>query len=118
MNEKKKKRNNPLKTLVRTILMVITGKVLSEKGNEKMVPYILFLTFLGILYIANIHFAERTVREMNHVNQELKELQSEYITTRSELMYRSKQSHVAEVLEPLGIKESRIPPKKIVTGKK
>jgi len=52
------------------------------------------------------------------VDNELNELKSEYITTKSELMYNSKQSQVAATVESMGMYESIEPPKKIVLLKK
>ena len=64
--------------------------------------------------MANGYYAEQTVRKINKVTNELKELKSEYITSKSELMFISKQSEVAKLSVKLGIKESVTPPKKIV----
>ena len=47
-------------------------------------------------------------------NNSLKELRSEYITTKSDLMIISKQSEVAEATARMGLKELTSPPKKIV----
>ena len=44
---------------------------------------------------------------------QLKELRSEYISTKSDLMFASKQSQVAKATEALGLKESIVPPFKI-----
>ncbi len=97
---------------------IVTGNILTRESVVKTVPYFLFLSFLAIVYISNGYYAEDTVRALNNVNNELKELSSEYISTKSELMFRSKQSEVARALEPYGIKESVTPPKKIVVSKK
>jgi hypothetical protein len=88
-------------------------------GYERIVenlPFVLFLAFIGILYIANSHFAEKSVRETNNIEKKMKQLQWEYTTTKSELEYASKQSEVAKVVAPSGLKELSIPPKKIVTA--
>mgnify|MGYP005843933997 CR=1 FL=1 len=97
---------------------IVTGNILTRESAVKSVPFFLFLSFLAIVYISNGYYAEDTVRALNNVNNELKELSSEYISTKSELMFRSKQSEVARALEPYGIKESVTPPKKIVVSKK
>ena len=67
-----------------------------------------------MLYIANSYYAEKTIRQIDRVNQELKEMRSEYISTKSELMIMSRQSQVAASVEELGLKESVVPPKKII----
>lgn len=79
----------------------------------KMMPFILFLTVLILFYIGNSYYAERTIREINNVKNELKEKRAEFISTSSELMFRTKQSEVAKAIAPLAIKESTEPQKKI-----
>jgi hypothetical protein len=98
----------------KSLLDVLNGNFLASENIIALLPYIFFLTFLALLYIANGYYAENKVREINSLGNELKELRSEYITTKSELMFRSKQSEVARSLSPYGIKESVVPPKKIV----
>jgi hypothetical protein len=44
------------------------------------------------------------------VTRELKELQYEYKTLKSEVMFRSKQSELAKTVEPIGLKELVVPP--------
>ena len=77
-------------------------------------PYVFFLTVLAILYIGNSFYAERTIREIDKTGKELKELRSEFITGKSELMYRSKLSEVAAAISKSGLKEATVAPKKIL----
>ncbi len=84
---------------------------------EKLVgnmPFILFLSVIGVIYIANAHLAEKSIRETNEIERKMKQLQWEYTITKSELEYASKQSEVAKVMEPTGLKKLTSPPKKIV----
>ena len=76
----------------------------------KNIPFFLFLSALAIVYIANGHYADNTVRSINKLNRELKELQYEYKTLKSEVMFRSKQSELAKSVETLGLKELVVPP--------
>jgi len=76
----------------------------------KNIPFFLFLSVLAIVYIYNGHFADKTIRNINKVNRELKELKYEYKTLKSEVMFRSKQSELAKAVEPLGLKELVVPP--------
>ncbi len=84
----------------------------------KMMPFILFLTVLILFYIGNSYYAERTVREINDVKNDLKEKRAEFISTSSELMFRTKQSEVAKAILPMEIKESVEPQKKITIATK
>jgi cell division protein FtsB len=78
------------------------------------IPFFLFLAALAIVYIYNGHYADNTVRSINKVNRELKELQYEYKTLKSEVMFRSKQSELAKAVQPLGLKELVVPPAVLV----
>ena len=113
---KNKTINVKKRTVTRSFIDVINGNFLAKESVVNSLPYIFFLTFIGLCYIGNGYYAEDSVRAINNMTNELKELRSEYITTKSELMFKSKQSEVASALEPLGIKESVVPPKKIMVA--
>lgn len=85
------------------------------KRNEiaKAMPFVLFVTFLIVLYIGNSYYAERVIRDIEKTKNELKERRAEYISTMSELMTESKQSEVAKELSVFELKESTQPPQKI-----
>jgi hypothetical protein len=76
-------------------------------------PFILFLTMLVIGYIANSYNAERIIRNIDKTKVELKEKNAEFISTRSQLMFKSKQSEVARAVSATGVFESKEPPKKL-----
>ena len=65
--------------------------------------YLLFIGFLGIVYIANAHFAEKSVRRIQQLQKEIKELKWEYTSIKSETMYKSMQSQIDESLESVGL---------------
>lgn len=87
---------------------------LDKKALVQIMPFVFFLTGLIILYIANGYVAERTIRDIDKTNKEIKEMRAEYISAKTELMVKSKQTEVAASLAPYGIKESVTAPKKIV----
>ena len=80
--------------------------------------FFLFLAILAVVYIYNGHYAENTIKDINRSARELKELQYEYKTIKGELMMRGKQSELAKAVEPLGLKELKEPPVKIIVKKK
>lgn len=81
-------------------------------------PFVFFMASIAILYIANAHYAEKNVRELNQIERKMNEMRWEYMTTKSELENISKQSEVAKLVAPSGLKELREPPKKIVVKKR
>ena len=100
--------------IARSVLNVFSGNFLSKDYVIIQLPFILFLTVIGLGYIANGYYAEKSVREISRINSQLKELKSEFIINKSELMFMSNQSQVAHAAASLGLKESVTPPKKIV----
>lgn len=109
-DSKKEKEVNGAKRLV---AKVNPFGYITTQNIVKMLPLFFFLVFLSLLYIANTYSSERTIREINSLKNDLKEMRSEYLTTKSELMLMSRQSSVFSKVEHLGIKESTVPPKKI-----
>lgn len=77
------------------------------------IPRILFVMALGIIYISNTHYAEKTVRQINAIQADVEDLRADYTTLKSDLMFASKQSEVARKVKEFGLKESLTPPYKI-----
>src|SRR5215470_11219115 len=85
-------------------------RILNYQSIVKQVPFFLFLAVLAVIYIYNGHYADKTIRNINQTAKEVKELQYEYKTVKSEVMFRSKQIELARAVEPLGLKELTIAP--------
>ena len=77
-------------------------------------PKIFFVLALGLIYIGNTHYAEETVRKINMIQIEVEDLRADYTTLKADLMFSSKQSEVARKVKEFGLKESLIPPHKVV----
>jgi len=99
--------------LGKTFQSILDGSILTREQMLKMLPFIFYLVFLAIIFIANTYYAERLVRRIDAGNKDLKELQIEYIDSRSKLMNSSRQSRLEEQLIGQGLKESTVPPYKI-----
>lgn len=112
--DKKVETTKEASKVVKSLSSVFSGSFLNKENVVSSLPYVFFLTLLGVMYIANGYYSEKTVRDLYKVGAELKELRSEYITIKSDFNYKSKQSQVAEAIVDFGIKESIIPPSKIV----
>ncbi len=101
----------------KVLVSVLNGSFLTRENVIRQLPYLLFVAFLVVCYIGYGYYTEQTIKEIYQVEEELKELHSEYITTKSKLMYQSHRSEVVEMTRPLGLKESTEPPKKLVVPK-
>ncbi|NML20748.1 hypothetical protein HHL16_07675 [Pseudoflavitalea sp. G-6-1-2] len=85
-------------------------RIFSYRWITRNIPFFLFLAGLAVVYIYNGHYADKTIRSINKVSKELKELHYEYKTLKSEVMYRSKQSELAKAVDTFGLKELTVPP--------
>ena len=94
---------------------IFDGTILVRENVIRQLPFLMFLTVLGIIYIGNRFHAERMVRQIEELKIEVSNLRSEQITTTSELMNISRPSEVSALVESrgLGLKESMEPPKKL-----
>jgi len=79
----------------------------------KYLPKILFVMAIGLIYISNTHYAEKTVRRINNIQAEVEDLRADYTTLKSDLMFASKQSEVAKKVQAFELKESLKPPYKV-----
>ncbi len=65
------------------------------------------------MYIANGHVADNRIRKINETARQLKELQYEYKTVKSEMMFKSKESEMVKAAAPLGLQRDSLPPIRI-----
>lgn len=111
---KPKQKSSGGNIVTRTIGSVMSGSFLSKDGAVKALPFIFFMTLVVLFYIANGYYAEEQIRKQNRLMNELKELRSEFIISKSDLATVSTQTAVKQRVLPLGIKESAINPPTII----
>ncbi|MBN3036482.1 MAG: hypothetical protein JW861_12925 [Bacteroidales bacterium] len=118
-NEKREPVPEPVKTTAPesrapgVIRDILGGYFLTAVAAGKHLSFLLFLTFLGLIYIANSYYAEKTIRNIDRIQHDLKEMRYEYISNRSALMQGSRQSSIARKVAGMGVRESTVPPAKI-----
>lgn len=93
---------------------LLTEGVVTKEAATEMLPFLLFISFLCMLYIANSHMAVKNIRDIDRLNKEVKELSWEYKSLKADLMFKSKLTEVAKKVDTLGIKELTEPPRKII----
>jgi hypothetical protein len=93
--------------------LLFTKEIVSKDSVTKMLPFVFYVAFLGMIYIANRHRAEKTVRAIEAVNREVKELSWDFKSMKAELAYKSTLTEVAKRIDTIGVKESLQPPQKI-----
>ena len=82
------------------------------------IPFFLFLAMLAVLYIYNGHYADRLTKKISVTEKHIKELEYEYKTVKSEVIFRSKASELVKAVEPLGLKELVTAPVLLVADEK
>ena len=79
-----------------------------------LLAFLIFLTGIGLLYIFNSNYANRTIISISKTKKQIEEQRFEYINTKSKLMQTTRQTEIAKKLQNNGLKESKTPPRKIV----
>ncbi len=85
-------------------------KYFSHNNIVKNTPFLFFLSLVAILYIYNGHLADKLARKISNSEKNVKDLEYEYKTIKSEVIYRSKSSEMIKAVEPMGLKEVTSPP--------
>lgn len=92
----------------------LTKGVVSKEAATEALPFIVFMAFLGMMYIGNRHNAENNIRKIDKLNKEVKELSWDFKTLKADLMFRSKQTEVVKQVDSvLGLRVPTEPPIKI-----
>jgi hypothetical protein len=97
---------------------ILKGKFLVSNDAFKNWRFILYCTFLAIIMIGSSHSAERKVHQIARLNNEVLELRSEFLDSRSNLMRLKMESTISRRMAEKGIKPSEVPPTKIVIKEK
>jgi hypothetical protein len=71
------------------------------------ISFFLFLAVLAILYIANGHLTDKTIRRINTTKKEIKQLQFEYKTLKADLMLKSESINIEKAMAPYGLQVSK-----------
>jgi len=79
--------------------------------------FVVAIVFIGVIEIFNTHLAVRLNRGISKKQEIIKELRWEFMTVKTEMNQKSKQSELQKVLEPYGLKTLQEPPKKIEVPK-
>ena len=92
---------------------ILKGKFLVDEDAKKNWGFIIFLTLLALLMITSSHQIDKKVQKITSLNKEKRELRSQYVATKSDLMKLKMESSISERLAEKGLFISQSPPKKI-----
>ncbi|MBT0606627.1 FtsL-like putative cell division protein [Aequorivita echinoideorum] len=97
---------------------IIKGKFLVSDDALKNWRFIIFLSLLALIMIASSHSADKKVHQISKLNAEVKELKSEYVDVRMNLMQTRMESKIIAAMESRGLQPSVTPPTRIKIVKK
>ena len=92
------------------IKKIVSGELLQKGGVVKNLPFLMYVTFLMVLYISYGYYVDNTVSKIIHEEKNGEELYSELQTVLELYDQESLQSKVAEKTEKWGLYESKDPP--------
>ncbi len=96
---------------------ILKARFLVNEDATNNWRFIVFLILLAILMIANTNHFEQKIFRITALTNQVKELRSEFVDNRSELMKLKMESTVSTKMEERKIFPSSVPPKKITIKK-
>lgn len=95
------------------------GSILASEKTLSQIPFVLFLVFLSILIIANRYWSEKTMTEMEAVQDSIKELRASSVTYETQLMKMNRPSEITNRVQESGLNlvEPQEPPRKLKVEK-
>ncbi|SFU49449.1 hypothetical protein SAMN05216480_10573 [Pustulibacterium marinum] len=95
------------------LLDILKGKFLISREAGKTWRFMLFISLLAVVMISSSHSADQKVHLIAKMNEQVQELRSEFVDTRSRLQQLKLESKVGEKVADMGLAPSENPPKKI-----
>jgi hypothetical protein len=118
--EPQKEENRPARKpgkMTRGLQNIIGGDLFSKHAVLDNLPFLIFLAILALFYISNTYYTEKTLRQIEKIKTELKELQFQSSLAKAKMLGVSRQTEIAKKVGSLGIKETSTPPYKIFYSK-
>lgn len=100
-----------------SLYSLLKAKFLIDNDAINTWKFIFFVFMLAMLMIAFNHSYDEKNYRITELTNEVKELRSKFVDTRSELMRLKMESNISKKMEVRNIYPSSIPPKKIVIEK-
>jgi hypothetical protein len=84
------------------------------KFTNQMYGYIVLVGICGIVYIANVHYAEKNVRKINKLQKEVELLRTDYTNMKATLILQGKRSVIRQKVANFGLIENEKPVYKVI----
>lgn len=111
----KKDKNSKKGSAGRFFTELLDGSLLTRNTTPDLFPFIIYLSCLALFLIFNTYYAEKKAREADQLRREMTALRINYVSTKSEYMYLTGRSELAQQLRSRGFIEPVEPPGIIVS---
>ncbi|MBS7237618.1 MAG: hypothetical protein KIG40_03070 [Bacteroidaceae bacterium] len=81
---------------------LLFGEFLASEVLRKNIGFILLVAFCMLLYIGNGYSSQQELIELNKLKEEVEDVKYNALIRSSELLERSRQSHIEEHLKSIG----------------
>ncbi|RDK84222.1 FtsL-like putative cell division protein [Marinirhabdus gelatinilytica] len=96
---------------------ILKGKFLVSDDALKNWRFIIFLSLLALVMIGSSHVADKKVHRIAKLNNDVKELKSEYLDVRKQVTQSKMESKITKAMAARGLQPSETPPQKIIITK-
>jgi|TARA_B110000967_G_scaffold123610_1_gene126222 hypothetical protein len=93
-----------------SLLSILRGEFIADQGNQKYIPFLLFIVLLVLLNIRISFRAEHLLKESISLEREVADLRLVYITTKSDLMSMYRRTAIEHIVADKGLVTSLTPP--------
>ena len=93
---------------------IIKGRFLVSDDALKNWRFIFFLSALALIMISSSHSADGKVHEISRLSDDVKELKSEYVDVRMQIMQAKMETKIIKAMEVRGLYPSETPPQKVI----
>jgi Bacteriodetes cell division protein (FtsL-like) len=114
LNRPKRQAPPPVKGSTGRLIEQIRTLEFGDNARAKLVRYFMFVAACGLLYIANAHYADRSIREINTLQRKVEELRSGYTTLKAKSILEGKRAEIRQKVNALGLAESNEPAYELV----
>tara|TARA_R100000935_G_scaffold44696_2_gene67594 strand:+ start:11380 stop:11697 length:318 start_codon:yes stop_codon:yes gene_type:complete len=92
---------------------LLKGRFLVSDDAFKNWRFIIFLSLLALIMIGSSHMADKKVHRISKLNNDVKELKSEYLDVRKLVTQTKMESKITKAMASRGLEPSETPPQKI-----
>lgn len=96
------------------IVSILKGTFLVSGDAPRNWSFIVFVSLLATIMIASSHAADKKVHQLAALNEEVKELRSEFVEIRSMAQRLKLESTIRESVREVGLLPADTPPRKLI----